>query len=138
MERLTGVIRPYAWGSRRVLAELQGRPVPSPAPEAELWLGAHAGAPATLEHGKLDEVIAADPESVLGTATAREFGGRLPFLLKVLAAEEPLSLQAHPDAARAAARFAAGDVNYIDDQHKPELLVALAPFEVLCGFRPLA
>lgn len=136
MERLTGAIRPYAWGSRRFLAQLQGRPVPSPTPEAELWLGAHPASPALLQRGQLDAVIAADPTAVLGSATVAEFGARLPFLLKVLAAEEPLSLQAHPDAARAAARFAAGDINYVDDQHKPELLVALESFEVLCGFRP--
>ncbi|MGY0234539.1 mannose-6-phosphate isomerase, class I [Longispora urticae] len=135
MERLTGVIRPYAWGSRHALATLQGRPVPSEGPEAEFWLGAHPGDPSALDRGRLDELIAADPVGVLGEESAAEFGPRLPFLFKVLAAEEPLSLQAHPDAAHAAARYAEGNVNYVDDQHKPEILVALAPFETLCGFR---
>ncbi|WP_026211773.1 mannose-6-phosphate isomerase, class I [Longispora albida] len=135
MERLTGVIRPYAWGSRTALARLQRRSSPSPAAEAELWLGAHPADPSTVEAGPLDQVIAADPAVILGERVAAEFGSRLPFLLKVLAAEEPLSLQAHPDAARAAAQFAAGNVNYVDDQHKPELLVALDEFETLCGFR---
>jgi mannose-6-phosphate isomerase len=142
---LTGVIRPYAWGSRSVLAALQGRPVPSDGPEAELWLGAHPGDPSTVPGPdgptSLATVIADDPDGQLGAQVAGEFGARLPYLLKILAAESPLSLQAHPDADYAREAFARQEAdpdvprNYTDAFHKPEMLVALTPFEALCGFR---
>jgi mannose-6-phosphate isomerase len=137
VEHLHNPIRDYAWGSRSVLAQLQGRPSPSPGPEAELWIGAHPGSPSTVDGVPLDQLIAAAPSAWLGGRALVRFGPRLPYLLKVLAAEAPLSLQAHPDAARARERFAAGDPNYVDGHHKPELLVALTPFEALCGFRPV-
>ncbi|MGC1213158.1 MAG: mannose-6-phosphate isomerase, class I [Micromonospora sp.] len=141
MELLQGRIRDYAWGSRTAIAELQGRPVPSDGPEAELWLGAHPGAPATVDRDgtsvSLTDLLVAEPAHWLGERLVGRFGTRLPFLLKVLAAEAPLSLQAHPDAEQARAGHAAdaGRVNYVDPYHKPELLVALSPFEALCGFR---
>jgi mannose-6-phosphate isomerase len=94
----------------------------------------------------LADVIAAGPQETLGAAAAAEFGPRLPYLLKLLAAEEPLSLQAHPDVEQARARFAAerdgvaegadsAQRNYADPYHKPELLAAVTRFEALCGFR---
>ncbi|GAA1878620.1 mannose-6-phosphate isomerase, class I [Asanoa iriomotensis] len=139
MELLTNPIRDYAWGSRTVLATMQGRPSPSAGPEAELWVGAHHAAPSTLdgEDGpvSLAETIGAAPTGWLGADTVARFGPRLPFLLKLLAAEAPLSLQAHPDLERARERFTAGDPNYVDANHKPELLVAIEPFDALCGFR---
>ena len=142
MRPLRSSIRPYAWGSRTGIARLQGRPVPSPGPEAELWLGAHPSAPSELPTGSLAEAIEADPPALLGPAVAARFGPRLPYLLKVLAAAEPLSLQVHPDAAQAEAGYTAersrgtGDGgNYVDPFPKPELLVALEPFDALCGFR---
>jgi mannose-6-phosphate isomerase len=147
IEVVEAPIRPYAWGSRTAIASLQGRPVPTAEPEAELWLGAHPGAPAVLAGSgmPLDRAVAADPEGLLGTGVAQRFGGRLPFLLKVLAAEAPLSLQAHPDLAQARAGFAAEEAagvplgapnrTYVDANHKPELLVAVEPFDALCGFR---
>ncbi|WP_435204732.1 mannose-6-phosphate isomerase, class I [Micromonospora sp. bgisy143] len=145
MEPLYGPIRDYAWGSRSAIALLQGRPVPSPGPEAELWLGAHPGAPASVERAgarvSLCDLVRDEPGQWLGQRVAGRFGSRLPFLLKVLAADSPLSLQAHPDAEQARAGFAAeadlpaAERNYSDPHHKPELLVALTPFEALCGFR---
>ncbi|MCM0676917.1 mannose-6-phosphate isomerase, class I [Micromonospora phytophila] len=145
MELLYGPIRDYAWGSRSAIAELQGRPVPSDGPEAELWLGAHPGGPATVDRDgdrvSLTELLLAEPEHWLGERVLGRFGTRLPFLLKVLAADAPLSLQAHPDAEQARAGHAAdavrpdGHRNYVDPYHKPELLVALSPMEALCGFR---
>lgn len=142
---LTGVIRPYAWGSRTILAKLQGRPAPSNDPEAELWLGAHPGDPSTVTGPdgpvSLAALIDDDPKGRLGAEVADEFGPRLPYLLKVLAADAPLSLQAHPDAEYARRAFAAQEAdpsaprNYTDAHHKPEMLVALTPFEALCGFR---
>ncbi len=142
---LTGVIRPYAWGSRTILAELQGRPAPTDGPEAELWLGAHPGDPSTVTGPdgpvSLAALIGDDPAARLGAGVVDEFGARLPYLMKVLAAAAPLSLQAHPDAAYARQAFAAQEAdpsaprNYTDAHHKPEMLVALTPFEALCGFR---
>src|SRR5579872_1656337 len=135
MELLQPVIRPYAWGSRHGIAELQGRPVPAPGPEAELWMGAHQSAPSGAAGTTLDAVIAADPDRELGPACVAEFGPRLPFLLKVLSADRALSIQVHPTRAQAQAGFRARNVNYVDDWPKPELLCALTPFEVLAGLR---
>lgn len=149
MNLLRGAIRTYAWGSRTAIAEFTGRPTPTPHPEAELWLGAHPADPAYLETGggaeSLLEVVAADPIGQLGAASVAEFGDQLPFLLKVLAADEPLSLQAHPSAQQAADGFAREEAagvplnspirNYRDRNHKPELVVALDRFEALAGFR---
>ncbi|HEX6497815.1 MAG TPA: mannose-6-phosphate isomerase, class I [Micromonosporaceae bacterium] len=139
MERLVNPVRQYDWGSRTVIAALLGRPTPSPGPEAELWMGAHPSDPSSLVRPggpvSLATAIEADPAGMLGAVVAKRFGARLPYLFKVLAAERPLSLQAHPDAERAAARHAAGDDNYLDPYHKPELLVALTEFDGLCGFR---
>ena len=142
---LTGVIRPYAWGSHTAIADLQGRPSPTEAPEAELWLGAHPDDPSTVG-GTAGEVslaafIGGNPQAQLGERVLGEFGPRLPYLLKVLAAEAPLSLQAHPDLEYAKQAFARQQAdpsvpkNYTDANHKPEMLVALTPFEALCGFR---
>jgi mannose-6-phosphate isomerase len=149
MELLQPVMRPYAWGSRYGIAELQGRSAPSPGPEAELWMGAHPSAPSGLERDgrrtTLDAVIAADPARELGPQCVARFGTRLPFLLKVLSAEKALSIQLHPSRAQAEAGYRAENErgltpggparNYVDDWPKPELLCALTPFEVLTGLR---
>jgi mannose-6-phosphate isomerase len=145
MELLRPVIRPYPWGTRTAIAELQGRPVPAPGPEAELWMGAHPSAPCGVGDTTLDQVIAAAPERELGAEVAERFGGRLPFLLKVLSAAKALSIQVHPSRAQAEAGYAADNArglapgdparNYVDDWPKPELLYALTPFEVAAGLR---
>jgi mannose-6-phosphate isomerase len=150
MDLLRPVIRPYPWGTRTAIAELQGRPVPAPGPEAELWMGAHPSAPSGLYRPSappvtLDAVIDGDPERELGAEYAARFGGRLPFLLKVLSAEKALSIQVHPSRAQAEAGYAAENArglaaddparNYVDDWPKPELLYALTPFEVAAGLR---
>lgn len=146
MERLIPTVRSYAWGSRSALAQLRGDDRPSDHPEAELWLGAHPGDPAVLADGRsLLEAIDADPAGQLGPAVVDRFGGQLPFLLKILAAEEPLSLQAHPSKTQAEEGFAreeragiavdAQNRNYRDRNHKPEIVVALTDFEALAGFR---
>lgn len=131
LRSLTNVPRDYAWGSPSLLAELEGR-VPSGAPEAEAWFGDHPGDPADLDGGgTLDEVT----------------GGTLPYLLKLLAAARPLSIQVHPTKEQARAGWARESAlplddprrNYRDDNHKPELLVALSErFESLSGLRPVA
>ncbi|WP_432979725.1 mannose-6-phosphate isomerase, class I [Dactylosporangium sp. CA-233914] len=137
MELLESPIRKYAWGSRSAIATLQGRPAPTPDPEAELWMGAHPASPSRLavSGASLVDAIAADPVSLLGAGNVERFGARLPFLLKVLAAAQPLSLQAHPTLEQARAAHAAGHPSYVDAWHKPEILVALTDFDALCGFR---
>jgi mannose-6-phosphate isomerase len=151
VELLRGAIRTYAWGSRTAIAEFTGRPVPAAHPEAELWLGAHPADPARLEtddgESSLLDALVADPEGQLGSAARARFGDVLPFLVKVLAADEPLSLQAHPSAEQAIEGYLREERlgipvsspirNYRDNRHKPELLVALQPFEALAGFRPV-
>ncbi|HEX7744451.1 MAG TPA: type I phosphomannose isomerase catalytic subunit, partial [Micromonosporaceae bacterium] len=111
MHALEGTIRDYPWGSRSIIAELQGRPTPSDGPEAEYWLGAHPAAPATVHRAGarigLPQLLAAEPGHWLGAAALERFGPRLPFLLKLLAPERPLSLQAHPDAEQARVGYAA-------------------------------
>jgi mannose-6-phosphate isomerase len=148
---LQNEIRGYAWGSRTALAELTGRSSPAPGPEAELWMGAHPGAPSKLspegaEIG-LDAWIRRDPDGVLGAEVARRFDAELPFLLKVVAPDRALSIQAHPDAEQAREGFArenaagltldAPNRNYRDCHHKPEIVCALTPFDAMCGFRPI-
>lgn len=140
MDQLTPVIFNDAWGSHVSLASLQGRPVPSAEPESEMWMGAHESGPSSLvragERTTLDTVIAANPESELGTTDAERFGGRLPFLLKVLAAGRALSIQTHPTARQAIEHRAEhGDATYVDDWAKPEMLVAVSPFEVFVGLK---
>jgi len=149
VDLLEGCIQNYAWGSRSAIAGLLGKPSPSPHPEAELWMGAHPSAPSLIQRDgswrSLLDVIAERPDVELGAPVVARFGPRLPFLLKVLAAETPLSLQAHPDMAQARAGFLAEEAariprdaphrNYRDANHKPELLAAFDRFEALCGFR---
>ncbi|MFJ2824972.1 mannose-6-phosphate isomerase, class I [Streptomyces toxytricini] len=149
MDRLTNTIRPYAWGSPTAIPGLLGVE-PTGEPQAELWMGAHPGAPSRLDRGAgettLADVIAADPERELGAAAVARFGPRLPFLFKILAAGAPLSLQVHPDLEQARAGYAeeerrgipadAAHRNYKDPNHKPEMVCAITAFEGLCGFRP--
>ncbi|SNX61644.1 mannose-6-phosphate isomerase type 1 [Streptomyces sp. TLI_55] len=144
MDRLDNTIRPYAWGSTTAIPELLGV-APSGEPQAEMWMGAHPGAPSRTARGTLVEVIEADPEGELGAAAVGKFGPRLPFLLKILAAGAPLSLQVHPNLAQAKEGYEdeerrgipvdAGHRNYKDANHKPELICALTEFDGLCGFR---
>ncbi|WP_123745511.1 mannose-6-phosphate isomerase, class I [Saccharothrix texasensis] len=150
VDLLHNAVRAYAWGSRTAIAELLGREVPTPHPEAELWMGAHPGDPSRVvgpdgEARSLLDLLADDPDGQLGAVHADRWGSRLPFLLKVLAADEPLSLQAHPSAEQAANGFAAEDAagvpmdsptrNYKDPSAKPELICALTEFHALAGFR---
>ncbi|MEM1416196.1 MAG: mannose-6-phosphate isomerase, class I, partial [Myxococcota bacterium] len=144
--RLTPALKRYAWGDARALPEILGLPADG-SPLAEAWYGAHPQGPATAEGEPLDARIAAAPEALLGTEVAARFGG-LPYLLKLLAAARPLSIQVHPDPAQAAEGFAREDAAgvprdaahrcYRDPHAKPELIVALTPFDALVGFRPLA
>lgn len=140
MDRLEPVIFNDAWGSNVSIASLQGRPIPSDLPESELWMGAHESGPSGVTRGRyrhLAEAIAADPEAELGARCVERFGPRLPFLLKVLAPGRAISIQAHPSATQAIEeRARTGDAVYVDDWAKPELLLAISPFEVFVGLRP--
>ncbi len=149
--RLENPVREYDWGSHRAIAELRGEPAPTDEPQAELWMGAHPLAPSRVvlesEEVSLLEWIDRQPVEVLGARVCERFGARLPFLFKVLAAERPLSIQAHPDADQARDGFARENErgiplshrerNYRDASHKPELICALSDFSALCGFRRL-
>ncbi|MFF3845505.1 mannose-6-phosphate isomerase, class I [Streptomyces sp. NPDC002328] len=144
MDRLDNTVRPYAWGSPTALPALLGVE-PTGEPQAEMWMGAHPGAPSRTGRGTLVQVIEADPERELGAETTAMFGPRLPFLLKLLAAGAPLSLQVHPDLRQAKEGYEdeerrgipvdAPHRNYKDANHKPELICALTEFDGLCGFR---
>jgi mannose-6-phosphate isomerase len=128
---IDGRVQEYAWGSPTVIPRLLGT-APDGSPKAELWLGTHPAAPAT---------VAGDGAVPVDTVT-----GPLPFLLKILAAEKALSLQAHPTPEQAADGFARDEAagipvdaphrRYRDRAHKPELIVALTPFRALAGIRP--
>jgi mannose-6-phosphate isomerase len=147
---LENPIQHYAWGSRAAIAELLGRPSPATEPEAELWIGAHPRAPSRIVEppglGTLDAAIQDDPVGLLGPDVCDRFGNELPFLLKVLAAAEPLSIQAHPNheqARRGWSRENADGIpteaphrNYPDPNHKPELVCALSSFTAMKGFSP--
>jgi mannose-6-phosphate isomerase len=146
--RLTNPTQNYAWGSKTAIPDILGLP-PTPEPVAESWMGAHPSAPSrvTTADGEtgLDMFIAADAQVLLGSDVVARFGTALPYLLKIIAADSPLSLQLHPDLEQANRGYAAEDAagipvdsphrNYRDRNHKPELVYALTPFEALCGFR---
>jgi len=147
---LQNEIQAYAWGSRTAIPELLGLPSPSDGPAAELWMGAHPKAPSLVRVDgvwvPLNEVIRREPISVLGATVAEEFSDALPFLFKVLAADQPLSIQVHPNLEQAREGFErenhlgiplnAAERNYRDANHKPEFLCAMTSFDALKGFRP--
>ena len=118
MQPITGVVQHYPWGDERFIPELFGRR-PDGTPWAELWLGTHPSGMSRLADGR--DLTAAS--------------GTLPYLLKVLAAAQPLSLQTHPSAELAQAGYHAG--RFPDPYPKPELLCALTEFEAFCGVRPV-
>lgn len=146
---LTGVVQHYSWGGHQFIPAITGQSNEKGQPFAEYWMGAHPNHPSLIYRGEqplpLDRFIAEDPERTLGADTVRTFGG-LPFLFKVLDVRQMLSIQVHPgkDAARQAyaAENAAGipltapHRNYKDENHKPELMVALSEFWLLHGFKP--
>jgi mannose-6-phosphate isomerase, class I len=148
---LENPIQPYPWGSTDGICKFTGIQNPDHRPMAELWMGAHPGASsriASLAAGEtvsLESFIAESPVETLGKECVERFGRKLPFLFKVLSAAHPLSLQVHPSKQQAHEGFLrenghiplfSPERNYKDDNHKPELLMALEHFVGLCGFRP--
>lgn len=132
--KITNQARDYAWGSHTLISDYFGIPATGK-PMAEIWYGTHPVSPAVLE---------GEPEITL---TEKLKGHQLSFLLKILAADQALSIQAHPNSDQAQRGFIrenqmgieldAPNRNYRDDRHKPEIIVALSDFEALCGFRPI-
>jgi len=108
-------------------------------PYAELWMGTHPSNPSKDLHTKrtlLD--LLEDNHALLSTDISERFGQKLPFLFKVLSIGKALSIQAHPNKKLAEQLHARDSKNYPDDNHKPEMTIAITPFDGLCGFRPLA
>ncbi|NKX93586.1 mannose-6-phosphate isomerase, class I [Sanguibacter hominis ATCC BAA-789] len=144
MYRLTNAVKYYDWGSTTAIPGFLGTE-PDGRPVAEVWMGAHPSGPSWAAGRSLLEMIESEPAEMLGERVVGEHGPRLPFLFKILAASRPLSLQVHPNRAQAIEGFArenAAEVplamrerSFHDDQHKPEMLLALTRFEGLCGFR---
>jgi mannose-6-phosphate isomerase len=144
---LEGVPQYYAWGGQSLIPSLVPSAKSGDKPVAEYWLGSHQSAPSLVmdsEKSKLDRLVAADADKILGTPVAKKFG-RLPYLLKLLDVKDMLSIQVHPSKIEAEKEFArenaagipisAPDRNYKDDNHKPELMVALSDFWLLHGFK---
>lgn len=136
--KISNYPRNYAWGSRTLITDFFGPELTSSAPEqpaAEIWFGTHSESPSFLAEEKSSTLL-----DHLG-------GHQLSFLLKILAADQPLSIQAHPNRPQAQEGYVrenslgidlgAVNRNYKDQNHKPEVIVALYEFEALCGFKPI-
>ncbi|AVF34506.1 mannose-6-phosphate isomerase [Rahnella sikkimica] len=151
MQKMYNGVQNYAWGSKDALTTLYGITDPQGRPMAELWMGAHPKSSSQVENAQgqtlsLRDQISADLEGQLGKKVAKRFG-ELPFLFKVLCADQPLSIQVHPSKGAAEIGFAkenaagipldAAERNYKDPNHKPELVYALTPFQAMNGFREL-
>ncbi len=149
MQKLINSVQNYAWGSKTALTDLYGIANPNNLPMAELWMGAHPKssskiADANGETRSLRDAIDADKAALLGEKVANRFD-ELPFLFKVLCADQPLSIQVHPNKKASEIGFAkenaagipldAAERNYKDPNHKPELVFALTPFLAMNAFR---
>ncbi|HHP2606546.1 TPA: mannose-6-phosphate isomerase [Enterobacter roggenkampii] len=149
MQKLINSVQNYAWGSKTALTDLYGIANPNNLPMAELWMGAHPKSSSKIEDASglarsLRDVIDADKAALLGDKVAQRFG-ELPFLFKVLCADQPLSIQVHPNMQASEIGFAkenaagipldAAERNYKDPNHKPELVFALTPFLAMNAFR---
>ncbi|MEE4264041.1 MAG: mannose-6-phosphate isomerase, class I [Desulfobacteraceae bacterium] len=149
---LKNTVQKYAWGSTSAIQEFLGEKNFSHGPVAELWMGAHPKSPSLVnwdgQWTALNDLIAQNPQALLGNRVAKKFDNQLPYLFKVLAAAKPLSIQAHPGLDQAAKGFEietnrgipinAAHRNYKDANHKPECLCALSSFQALYGFRRIA
>jgi mannose-6-phosphate isomerase len=150
MHQLDGRIQHYAWGGNTYISRLFSVEFPGETPCAEYWLGIHEGGPTRVKlsdyaHTTLRALIGSDREKYLGKKVAAQFG-KLPYLLKILDVKDMLSIQVHPNKADALAGYKreneagidlkAPNRNYKDDNHKPELMIALSDFWLLHGFSP--
>ncbi|UNK54424.1 mannose-6-phosphate isomerase [Rahnella aceris] len=151
MQKMHNGVQNYAWGSKDALTKLYGIKDAEGRPMAELWMGAHPKCSSQIENSRgenlsLRDQISAGLSAQLGEKVAKRFG-ELPFLFKVLCADQPLSIQVHPSKSAAEIGYAkenaagipldAAERNYKDPNHKPELVYALTPFQAMNGFREL-
>lgn len=141
--KLKNRVQHYEWGTRNeeaFIPRLLNEEPTKDKPYAELWIGAHPGASSEIIIGggvyALDKIIDEYPEEILGKSSILKFGKRLPFLLKVLSAGRALSIQLHPDKKTAESLHSKYPENYPDDNHKPEIAIALDELTALCGFLP--
>ncbi len=148
---LDNELRHYPWGSKDGIPSLLNFKNSEQTPIAELWMGAHSSAPSRIITSSgpvtLNDAIRNNPDYFLGTDCRKRFGDTLPYLFKVLSAEHPLSIQAHPAKAQAKEGWnrenrrgiplSSPERNYHDQNHKPETILALSRFTALCGFRPV-
>ncbi|HAS8420430.1 TPA: mannose-6-phosphate isomerase, class I [Vibrio vulnificus] len=146
--KLDNPVKNYEWGSKTAIQSLFGIDNPNGEPQAEIWMGAHPNGCSTVsidgESVLLSKLIQSNHEGILSKATAEQFG-ELPYLFKVLAAGQALSIQVHPSKEEAEVGFAreeaqgidrsAAQRNYRDPNHKPELVYALTPYQAMNGFR---
>lgn len=149
---LKNIIKEYPWGSHTAIPELLGKKGVYGKPQAEMWMGAHPLAPSMVKTGRrwepLSDLIKKNPVAILGKHCAEKYKDKLPYLFKVIAAGEPLSIQAHPNLLQAKKGYKRENMlgispdsynrNYKDENHKPECLCSLSGFEALCGFRPVS
>ncbi len=141
--RLFNKIQHYDWGTKdenAFIPKLLGTEARPGEPYAELWIGAHPKLPSEIQvDGKripLNEVIAEHTRDCLGEYVSKKFHGKLPFLLKVLSAARALSIQLHPNKDQAVKLHSSDPERYPDDNHKPEIAVALDSLIALVGFEP--
>ena len=151
IDPLKGVIQHYAWGGTHFIPQLLSKNNRSSQPFAELWMGTHVKGPSKVltSEGELAlaQLIKKAPTDILGKKTAADFDNKLPFLFKVLDVNSMLSIQAHPTKKEAEIGFAkesktgiavtAPNRTYRDDNHKPEVMVALTDFWLLHGFKSI-
>ncbi|MEJ2285317.1 MAG: mannose-6-phosphate isomerase, class I [Desulfobacterales bacterium] len=149
---MKNTLQKYAWGSTSAIQALLGDTDLAHEPAAELWMGAHPKAPSLVRYKgqwmSLTDLIARQPQAILGSGVAEKFNHQLPYLFKVLAAAKPLSIQAHPGLEQARQGFEnenkkgiplnAAHRNYKDPNHKPECICALSAFWALYGFRKIS
>ncbi len=138
-------IQHYAWGVQgndAFIPRLLGIEAANDTPYAELWIGAHANGPSAIEidghQYSLDKLIEKYPEAILGKGVLKRFGRRLSFLFKVLSAGEALSIQAHPNKNQAVKLHAQDPLHYPDDNHKPEIAIALDNLTALAGLKSIS
>ncbi len=147
--KLSGVIKSYEWGDSYFISSLLNRKK-SNYPQGELWMGTHPMGESTLlmDEIPLSQYIASSPIEVLGASHIKRFNEELPFLLKVLAIKNPLSLQVHPNSEQAKRGYEeeteqrglteAALLNYKDNRQKDEVLFAITPTTAMVGFRTLS
>ena len=147
--KLDGVVQHYAWGGTQFIPNLLNVKNEKKQPFAELWMGTHVKGSSSVQtvDGSilLEDLINKAPTKKLGKKIAADFNNKLPFLIKVLDVNNMLSIQAHPTKKEAEIGFAresktnigvtAPNRTYRDDNHKPEVMVALTDFWLLHGFQ---